>query len=173
MARLKLVVIASLAVVDALTGCSALSLSGPKASSQKPPAPPVQTVQLQFQSEPPGASVRTAQGQECQTPCYLSVTAESQSVTFSKLGFLPQTIQIKVADAPQNGQNAHPALMPNPVGVVLQPTVTPVPGVATAPIDQPPKQQSEQAFPRYFPATTPTTAPPEVTSTVGSQQPPH
>ena len=39
-------------------------------------------------------------GQTCQTPCSLTLAVESQSVTFAKNGFLPQTIAISVDQPP-------------------------------------------------------------------------
>ena len=78
----------------ALAGCSGSSSSMPDWLKFKPPAPSLQA--LQFESEPPGAEVRTAQGQSCRTPCSLAVPFAPQSVTFSLNGFLPQTVPVQV-----------------------------------------------------------------------------
>jgi len=78
---------------------------------------------LHFQSDPPGANVRTANGQTCQTPCSLAVSSESQSITFEKDGFTPQTIQVAVAEQTARSpfsKDLPPALSPNPVEVALQ-----------------------------------------------------
>ena len=80
-----------------------------------------------------GAEVRTAQGQTCQTPCSLAVVAENQSVTFTKNGFVPQTVPITVSAPAEHSWFARskpPTLMPNPVGAALKavpPEVVPPP----------------------------------------------
>jgi hypothetical protein len=94
--------------------------------SPTPSPPPLQT--LQFESVPPGADVRTAQGQTCQTPCSLAVPPESQAISISKPGFLPQTVPVTVAEAPDHSffeSAPPPALTPNPVIVSLQPAGPP------------------------------------------------
>jgi hypothetical protein len=81
MSRVALVIAASAAVIGSvLAGCSGSSVSMPDWLSSKPSPPKLQT--LHFQSEPPGADVRTAKGQTCQTPCSFPVPSESQPVTF-------------------------------------------------------------------------------------------
>src|ERR1700677_4073410 len=83
MAHRGFVITTSAAVlVGALAGCSGSSFSRPDWLRPKPTSAQAQT--LQFQSEPPGADVHTAQDQTCQTPCSLAVRSESQSVTFTK-----------------------------------------------------------------------------------------
>jgi hypothetical protein len=120
-----LVTAAAMALAAALAGCSGSSLSMPDwmSLSPKPSAPPSQT--LQFESDPPGADVRTAQGQTCQTPCALNVPAESQAVSFNKAGYLPQTVQVTVR-IPDHSmfESPPPDVQPNPVAVVLQPAAT-------------------------------------------------
>jgi len=54
------------------------------------------TVPLQFESEPPGAEVKTSGGQTCRTPCALAVPAADFQVTFSLNGYQPQTIPVKL-----------------------------------------------------------------------------
>ena len=102
----------------ALAGCSALKFD---LSSQSTPPTPPQT--LQFQSEPTGAEVRTAQGQTCQTPCSLALPVESQSVIFAKNGFASQTVSISVDQPPAEhslfSKSPPPTLKPNPVQVLL------------------------------------------------------
>lgn len=66
MSRVALVIAAAtVTMASVLAGCSGSSASMPDWLSSK------QT--LQFQSQPPGAEVRTAKGQTCQTPCSLQV----------------------------------------------------------------------------------------------------
>lgn len=54
------------------------------------------TVPLQFESDPPGAEVKTSGGQTCRTPCALAVPAADFQVTYSLNGFQPQTIPVKL-----------------------------------------------------------------------------
>jgi len=77
---------------------------------------------LRFESDPPGADVRTAQGQTCLTPCAMAVPSESQAVTITKIGFIPQTVQVSTGDPPEHSfwENPPPTLVPNPVQAVLQ-----------------------------------------------------
>ena len=122
MSRVALVVDASAAVMGSvLAGCSGSSVSMPEWLSPKPSPSSLQT--LQFQSQPPGANVRTVKGQTCQTPCSLQVPPESQSVTFEKRGFVSQTVQVGVAERAEHSlfsRDPPPALTPNPVEVALQ-----------------------------------------------------
>src|ERR1700729_246818 len=120
MYRVKLIATAAtVAIGSALAGCSLFS--NPDWMTLKQSPPPMQT--LQFESNPPGADVRTAQGQTCQTPCSLAVAPETQSVTFGKNGFLPQTVQVNVVEPAEHSlfDNPPPMLTPNPVEAVLQP----------------------------------------------------
>jgi hypothetical protein len=130
---------------------------------QKPSPPPGQT--LQFQSEPPGADVRTAQGQTCQTPCSLAVPSESQAATFAKNGFLPQTVQIRVGEPIEHSlfsKSRAPTLIPNPVGVVLQSAAPPPAPTMNVP---PPKPVAKQDLPQvsrhYWPTSAPMVPQPE------------
>jgi hypothetical protein len=107
----------------ALAGCSSMPPMPdwmPDWFSSKPPAAQVQP--LRFESDPPGADVRTAQGQTCLTPCTLSVPSEPQAVTITKVGFVPQTIQVNTGQPPEHSfwESPPPTLVPNPVQVVLQ-----------------------------------------------------
>jgi PEGA domain len=78
---------------------------------------------LRFESEPPGAEVRTLAGQTCKTPCELMVSSETQPVSIAKKGFVSQTVQVNIGDPPKHSFWEHPppALMPNPVQAVLKP----------------------------------------------------
>src|SRR6202162_3434916 len=122
MLRVRLIVTASVVALAAtLAGCSS-SLPDWMSFKSSPPPPTA----LQFESDPPGADVRTAQGQTCLTPCSLTVPPENQSVSFAKNGFLPQTVQV-TARMPEHGMfdNPPPDIQPNPVAVVLQPAPPP------------------------------------------------
>ena len=122
MLRVRLIVTASVvALATALAGCSS-SLPDWMSFKSSPPPPTA----LQFESDPPGADVRTAQGQTCLTPCSLTVPPENQSVSFAKNGYLPQTVQVTVR-MPEHSmfENPPPDIQPNPVAVVLQPAPPP------------------------------------------------
>jgi PEGA domain len=122
MLRVRLIVTVSIvALATTLAGCSS-SLPDWMSFKSSPPPPTA----LQFESDPPGADVRTAQGQTCLTPCSLTVPPENQSVSFAKNGYLPQTVQVTVR-MPEHGMfdNPPPDIQPNPVAVVLQPAPPP------------------------------------------------
>jgi hypothetical protein len=127
MSRVGLVVAATAAVMGvALAGCSGSTPALPNWMSPTPSPPQLQT--LRFESDPLGADVRTAQGQTCQTPCALAVPSESQPVTFAKIGFVPQTVQVSAGEPPEHHfwESPPPALTPNPVVVTLQAVPPPV-----------------------------------------------
>jgi hypothetical protein len=116
MLRVRLFAVAAMALSAALAGCSS---SGSMSDLFKPSPPPPQV--LQFQSVPAGASVQTAQGQNCSTPCSLAVPVTSQAVSFSLNGYVPQTIQIAVHQAEGSlFSTPPPDLEPNPVVATLQ-----------------------------------------------------
>jgi hypothetical protein len=141
-----------------LAGCSG-GLSMPDWMSLKSSPPPAQT--LQFESDPPGADVRTAQGMSCQTPCALNIPPESQAVSFTKMGYLPQTVQVSIR-IPEHSmfESPPPDIQPNPVAVVLQPAGPPPklkkpplkrprphPAAAAAPAGAAPPPGQDSAFP--------------------------
>jgi hypothetical protein len=164
MSRVRLIVTAVIAALSAaLAGCSGTSFSMPDWLSSSPPPPQLQT--LQFESRPPGADVRTAQGQTCQTPCSLAVPPESQAVSFSKLGFIPQTVQVGIGPVPDHSffeSAPPPALSPNPVMASLQPAappprppLRPKPHKVVAHHNPPPPPPSGSPFPPPPPQQTP------------------
>lgn len=52
--------------------------------------------QIQIQSEPPGADVKTSTGYTCTTPCTMTVNRKDEfAVTFSKAGFEPEQVDVK------------------------------------------------------------------------------
>jgi hypothetical protein len=157
MSRVRLIVTAAIvASGTALAGCSSFSM--PSWLSSTPSAPVMQT--LQFESNPPGADVRTTQGQTCQTPCSLAVPTESQSVTFAKNGFLPQTVQVNIGEPAEHSffESAPPTLTPNPVEVALQaaaPPRRPPPPVMRKPRKPAPPPRPQPAPGSAFPAPPP------------------
>lgn len=130
MPRMGLAVAAVVAAMSfALAGCSTLMFDW-----SRPRSSPTSPQTLQFQSEPTGAVVRTAQGQSCQTPCSLALPLESQLVTFAKDGFVSHSVQISLDQPPAKhsffAKKPPPTLIPNPVRAVLQaipPPPEPVP----------------------------------------------
>lgn len=75
------------------------------------PAPITQA--LQFESEPAGATATLSTGQNCKTPCSISVPADKPlSVTFTLAGYQPASEQIEAAEG---------GLQPNPVTAELTP----------------------------------------------------
>ena len=102
LSRVKLVVGTAAVIVGgvALAGCSAMPgwmtpgflSSGPSTDMQP----------LRFESDPPGADVRTMGGQTCLTPCAIPVPSQPQSVTITKIGFVPQTVQVSVGEVPDH-----------------------------------------------------------------------
>jgi hypothetical protein len=73
---------------------------------------------LRFESEPPGAEVKTSSGQTCRTPCELSVqVAPEVSATFALNGYQPQTISLRT-EAGSGFNSAR--LAPNPLYVELR-----------------------------------------------------
>lgn len=111
----------------ALAACSStpdwMSLDGLK------PGPVMDTVR--FESEPPGADVKTASGQTCKTPCALALPSDApQTVTFTLTGYLPETDQLEVISTP----GSTPQLRPNPVLAELQPAPPPPKPVKKKPV---------------------------------------
>ncbi|MFG1190774.1 PEGA domain-containing protein [Xanthobacter flavus] len=54
------------------------------------------TSQVQIQSEPTGADVRTSTGFTCTTPCTMTVNRKDEfSVTFTKAGYEPEEVEVK------------------------------------------------------------------------------
>lgn len=52
--------------------------------------------QVQIQSEPPGADVRTSTGFTCTTPCTMTVGRKDEfTVSFSKAGYEPEQVDLK------------------------------------------------------------------------------
>jgi PEGA domain len=131
---------------SALAGCS--SSSAPSwVPSWMTVAPPTQA--LQFESQPPGADVRAAQGQTCKTPCALALPLTNQTVTFAMNGYLPQTVPVEVHDSS--------AFAPNPVEVTLQSSTPPKP---VKPLKPKPKTAERTMTAARTTAPHPTAAPP-------------
>jgi len=112
MSRSRLIAAAAMGL--ALAGCSSSSTS----PLFKPSPPPTQA--LQFESVPPGADVRTADGQTCRTPCSLAVPLTAQAVNFAMNGYMPQAVSV---DVHQDNVFSPAVFTPNPVEGTLQAAV--------------------------------------------------
>ncbi len=105
-----------------LGGCSSMSWDMFKSD---PPA-----LQVQLDSNPPGADARTSLGPGCKTPCSVSVPAPDApfTVSFALPKYQPATVPVNVIRNP--GDFTTPASVttdPNPVFAELQPAVPPKP----------------------------------------------
>jgi hypothetical protein len=145
---------ASLGVLGGfLGGCSSLSFDYFKS------APP--TVQVQLESNPPGADARTSLGPGCKTPCSVSVPAPDTSFSVSydlPPRYRPATVQVQVIR--NTGDLATPATTvtdPNPVYAELQPA-----GPPPKPIRKP--MRSKKPKPKPAAAATPAAAFPDSNS---------
>lgn len=114
----------ALAIAGAsLAGCSSFSMDMFKS------APP--PIQVQLESNPPGADAKTSLGPGCKTPCSVSVpTPEGGSFTVSYMmdKFQPATVPVQVIKNPGDFTTAASTTIdPNPVTVDLQPAAPPKP----------------------------------------------
>jgi hypothetical protein len=126
-----------------------------------------QTEALRIESEPPGADAKASSGQECRTPCELTLPAGSElSVTLALNGYQPQTVSVR-PEAPGAGSRdanggfggvAH--LAPNPIYAELTPA-----GPAPAP-----KKHVKRKKP--VAAVRPATPPPTTTASAPTAAPP-
>jgi hypothetical protein len=100
-----------------LAGCSSFSLDSFKS------APP--PIQVQLESNPPGADAKTSLGPGCKTPCSVSIPApdgNNFTVAYSLNKFQPATVQVNVIKTPGDMLTAGTATIdPNPVVAELQP----------------------------------------------------
>jgi hypothetical protein len=99
-----------------LAGCSSFSLDSFK--STPPP------IQVQLESNPPGADARTSLGPGCKTPCSVSIPAPDGNFTvaYSLNKFQPATVQVNVVKNPGDLISAGTTTIdPNPVVAELQP----------------------------------------------------
>src|ERR1700760_2829091 len=80
-----------------LGGCSSFSSMSFDYFKSTPPA-----IQVQLESQPPGADARTSIGPGCKTPCSVSVPAPDTgfSVTYNLPKFQPATVQVQVIRNP-------------------------------------------------------------------------
>lgn len=136
-----------------LAGCTS---SGSSLSDMFKPSPPSPEV-LPFQSVPAGATVQTAQGQTCSTPCSLALPVTPQAVSFSLNGYVPQTIQLTVHQAEGSMFSTPPPdLVPNPVVAQLQALPPPPPRKIVKPRPRKAVAKPRTAAPRPASMSAPT-----------------
>jgi hypothetical protein len=123
MSRVGLTAAVAAVVGVSLTGCSSALSSSTLSSGTSSE----QLQALNFESEPPGAVIRTTEGQTCVTPCELKVPSHEQPVSVTKDDYVAQTVQVAMGPQPDHSfwQNPPPSFVPNPVRVVLQPVPKP------------------------------------------------
>jgi hypothetical protein len=121
---------------------------------------------LRIESEPPGADARTSIGQNCRTPCELTIPPGSEfSVTLALNGYQPQTVSVRPEAPPESQRDADgfggvAKLAPNPIYVELQPATG-------APAAKKPAKKKKPLAAAHAPAAAPTT-----TASVPSAAPP-
>ena len=132
-----------------LAGCSSFSVGDYFKST--PPA-----IQVQLESNPPGADAKTSLGPGCKTPCAVTVNAPDTgfSVMYTLNKFQPATVQVQVVNNP--GDVSTPASTvtdPNPVYAELQPAGPPPKHKGTKPkrVTQPKPAAAASASQSPFP----------------------
>jgi hypothetical protein len=77
-------------------------------------------INLQLESQPPGADAKTSLGPGCRTPCAVPITTSADfTVTFTLAGHQPQTIPVQVIEDAHSEPN--PKLAPNPAYAEFEP----------------------------------------------------
>jgi hypothetical protein len=106
-----------------LGGCS--SFSAASISDYFKSTPP--TIQVQLESNPPGADAKTSLGPGCKTPCSVSVAAPDTgfSVSYTLNKYQPANVPVQVIKNPGDGTTTTD---PNPVFAELQPAGPPPKG---------------------------------------------
>jgi hypothetical protein len=113
------------------------------------PAPITEAVQ--FETEPAGATATLSTGQNCMTPCSLTMPVDKPfSVTFTLTGYQPASEQVESILV-----DGSTKLQPNPVTAELTPAPPP-----PKPMKKPARKKSSAAKPAAKPKATTTAAPP-------------
>lgn len=133
----------AIAVVGAsLGGCSSFSVGDYFKST--PPS-----LQVQLESNPPGADAKTSLGPGCKTPCTVSVSAPETgfSVEYTLPKFQPAVVEVKLV------QNSGETITdPNPVYAELQPAGPPkAKGTKPKSVKKKPKPAASSPAPSPFP----------------------
>lgn len=110
-----------------LGGCSSFSVSS--VSDYFKSTPP--TIQVQLESNPPGADAKTSLGPGCKTPCSVAVPAPDAgfSVSYTLNKYQPANVPVNVIHNPGDlGSSGTTVTDPNPVFAELQPAGPPPKG---------------------------------------------
>jgi hypothetical protein len=110
-----------------LGGCS--SFSAASISDYFKSTPP--TIQVQLESNPPGADAKTSLGPGCKTPCSVSVAAPDTgfSVSYTLNKYQPANVPVQVIHNPGDVTSSGTTVTdPNPVFAELQPAGPPPKG---------------------------------------------
>jgi hypothetical protein len=144
-----------------LAGCSSMSWDVFKS------APP--TVQVQLESQPPGADARTSIGPSCRTPCSVAVTPPDSgfSVSYTLPRYVPANIPVRVTRVPGDFFSAGTVTVdPNPVFAELQlagPPPKPARKIMRPKRPRPPRGAAAPAPAAGSPFPEPAQAPPPTT----------
>jgi hypothetical protein len=107
----------------------ALEVAPDRPSSVEIPAAPERqsvSVTVHLNSSPQGADATASLGWGCRTPCSIELSADAPfTVTFTRKGFVPSTIPVKIEAAQPGGSDAKFA--PDPIFAALQPLPAPEP----------------------------------------------
>jgi hypothetical protein len=107
---------------------------------------------IQFETEPAGATATLSSGQNCKTPCSISVQADKPvSVTFTLAGYQPASEQLESVLV-----DGVTKLQPNPVSAELTPAPPPP---KAAPKKKPVRKKTSAVKPAPKAATTTAAAP--------------
>lgn len=125
------------------------------------------TESIQFETEPAGATATLSTGQNCKTPCAVSVPADKPfSVTFTMAGYQPASEQVETVL-----MDGTTKLRPNPVSAELTPA-PPAPKPAKKPAPRKKTSAAPAAKPAAAkPATTTAAAPAPAASSPWPSQP--
>jgi hypothetical protein len=111
------------------------------------PAPIMEAIQ--FETEPAGATATLSSGQNCKTPCSISVQADTPvSVTFTLAGYQPASEQLEAVLV-----DGSTKLQPNPVTAEMTPAPPP-----PAPKKKPARKKTSSPKPKPAATTAPAPA---------------
>jgi hypothetical protein len=114
------------------------------------PAPIMEAIQ--FETEPAGATATLSSGENCKTPCSISVPADKPvSVTFTLAGYQPASEQLEAVLV-----DGRTKLQPNPVSAEMTPAPPPP---KVAPKKKPVRKKTSAVKPAPKPAATTAAAP--------------
>lgn len=121
----RVIVIASAGIFLAACSSNSGSTNNPFSSFEVPKNPftfEAAKDTINFESQPPGAEVKTSTGQTCRTPCALAVPVDKGfSATFTLAGYQPATEDVQLVSMGDGTSK----LRPDPVLVELTPAAPP------------------------------------------------